>query len=338
MPGGVALEHRLTLYHEASKRSGSSFAEEIREGLSASPKRIAAWCLYDELGSVLFEAITLLPEYYLTRIETEILERHAEEIVALLEAPLEMIELGSGSGRKTRILIEAALRRQARLHYKPIDISPDALIASASSLLRAYDGLSVTAFAGDYRSALRSERLSLPRHALVLFLGSSIGNHEAREAVSLLRAVRESLSGGDALLLGADLRKSPSRIELAYDDPIGLTGCFNRNVLARINRELGGHFELDAFRYVVRYDERRACLDSFQESLREQRVRIDALGIEVAFAAGERIHTESSYKYDRAELERIAHESGFALERSWTDERGYYSLNLLRPAPIHGPI
>jgi dimethylhistidine N-methyltransferase len=330
MLGGVALKHRLTLYHEAAKHSGSSFTEEVREGLSAFPKRIAAWCLYDELGSVLFEAITLLPEYYLTRIETEILERHAEEIVNLLETPLEIIELGSGSGRKTRILIEAALHRQARLHYKPIDISPDALIASASSLINTYDGLSVTAFAGDYRSALRSERLAAPLPALVLFLGSSLGNHESHEAVSLLRDVREGLAKGDALLLGADLRKSPSLIELAYDDPIGLTGCFNRNVLARINRELGGHFDLDAFRYVVRYDEQRACLDSFQESLRTQRVRIDALDMEIAFNAGERIHTESSYKYDRAELEKIARESGLRLERSWTDEQGYYSLNLLR--------
>lgn len=328
--GGVALPERLTLYREAARRQGASFAEDVREGLSGVSKCLPACYLYDDLGSALFEAITLLPEYYLTRLEAEILEAKGQEIIDAVGGPLEMVELGSGSGRKTRLLIEAALRRQVRLHYKPIDISPDPLIASAATLLGAYDDLMVTAFAGDYRSVLGSPHLATKRRTLVLFLGSSIGNYESQAAIELLRSVRRGLNVGDALLLGADLRKSRRAIETAYDDSLGLTACFNRNILARINRELGGNFELDAFSYVVHYDEQRGCLDSFQESLWDQSVRIEALNMSVSFTAGERIRTESSYKYDKNELKSIAREGGFALERTWMDAQERYSLSLLR--------
>lgn len=328
-----AVSDRLIFHREEASAHSASFAEDVRAGMSATPKYIPPRWLYDELGSALFEAIMLLPDYYLTETEAGLLDRYGDEILASLAGPIGMIELGSGSGRKTRTLIEAALRRQERLHYKPIDISSAALTAWASALTAAYDDLSVTAFAGDYRKVLRSGLLDSPGRVLVLFLGSSIGNYEPKEARALLRAVSEGCKSGDALLLGVDLKKSRGDLELAYDDPLGVTACFNRNILARVNRELGGRFELDAFDFVVTYDEKRGCVDSFQESNRDQIVRIDELEREVRFARGERIHTESAYKYDRGDIEALARESGFIVERAWTDERERYALNLFVVEP-----
>ena len=324
---------RLIFYQEEASTHSASFAEDVRAGMSATPKYIPPRWLYDDLGSALFEAIMLLPDYYLTATEAALLDLYSDEILASLDGPIGMIELGSGSGRKTRTLIEAAFRRQERLHYKPIDISSAALAAWASTLTTAYDDLQVTAFAGDYRKVMRSGLLDAPGRVLVLFLGSSIGNYEPQEARALLRAVSEGLKSGDALLLGVDLKKSRRELELAYNDPLGVTACFNRNILARVNRELGGRFELDAFDFVATYDEKRGCVDSFQESKRDQIVRIDELEREVRFARGERIHTESAYKYDRADIDALARESGFVLERTWTYGRERYALNLFAVRP-----
>ncbi len=326
--GAAASLSRLTIDQEEAASASGSFGEDVRAGLSSSPKRLPARHLYDAVGSALYEAITLLPEYYLTRAECAILERYAGVILERV-GDAEIVELGPGNGSKSRIVLEAALRRQQIVHYHPIDISASALQVLAERLVAEYDRLVVSAHCGDYRRALLARRPRDDTRVMVMFLGSSIGNYERNEAVGLLQSIAMALRPGDALLLGVDLKKSRQELELAYDDPCGVTAAFNRNVLARINRELGGSFDLQRFRFLVAYDERRACVDSFQESVVDQRVAIAALGMHVDFARGERIHTESSYKYDADEIRAIARDGGFSVDAAWTDAAQRFSVNLL---------
>lgn len=318
------------LRFEESGPAGASgdFATGVRAGLTASPKYLPSRYLYDEIGSALYDAIVLLPEYYLTAAESEILERYADEIVACAGSA-EIAELGPGNGRKTRILLEAALRRHARVHYRPIDISRDALARLSQQLVSEYDRLSVSAYSGDYAHALRSYALRGSDRMLLLFLGSSIGNYRPHEAVALMRTIAAALRPGDSVLLGTDLKKSREQLELAYDDPGGVTAAFNRNVLARINRELGADLDLRAFRFAVHYDEARGCVDSFQESIVEQRVHVPALDLDVVFARDERILTESSYKYDEADLRDLASASGFNASAAWSDAARRFLVTLL---------
>jgi dimethylhistidine N-methyltransferase len=305
----------------------------VRRGLTSTPKRLFPKYFYDALGSQLFEAICLLPEYYLTRAEAEIFARHAGEIVAEAAggARVTLCELGSGSATKTRRLIEALLARQDALLYAPVDISPAALEASARALLEAFPRLSVAAYAGDYAAALPRlpENFDEAGRALVLFLGSNVGNFDRGEARDFLRSLRRVLREGDALLLGADLKKDARTLEEAYDDPVGVTAAFNLNLLARINRELGGDFRVRDFRHVAVYDEGAGRVEMHLESLRRQSVRVAALDLSVRFEEGERVHTENSYKYDRQGLAALAAASGFRLARTWLDADGLFSSNLL---------
>ncbi|HZB44215.1 MAG TPA: L-histidine N(alpha)-methyltransferase, partial [Pyrinomonadaceae bacterium] len=284
-------------------------------------------------GSRLFDAICLVPEYYLTRAEADIFARHAAEIVRRARAGarrLTLFELGSGSAAKTRRLIDALLATQPRLTYVPVDISTAALEESAGALLGDYGGLSVTAYAADYDAALPRlrENFEADARALVLFLGSNVGNFDRAEARDFLRRVRAALRPGDRLLLGADLRKDPRVLEAAYDDPLGVTAAFNLNLLARINRELGADFSLRDFRHVALYDEREGRVEMHLESTREQTVRIGALDLDVDFRAGERVHTENSYKYSLDELSALAADTGFEREHTWLDPAGRFSSNL----------
>ena len=307
----------------------ADFAQDVREGLTAASKRLSSKYFYDDLGSALFDAITLLPEYYLTRAETEILGEWGWEIVRALGNPVDFVELGSGSAVKTRILIEEALRVQRTLRYSPIDISGEALRASAQSLVERYPALTVTAYAADYFSVLRDGALKSPGRVLAMFMGSNIGNYEPHEARELLRALAASLKKGDGVLLGIDLKKDTRELELAYNDPAGVTAAFNKNLLGRINRELGGHFDLDDFRHVATYDARAGCVRSELEAQRTHTVRIDALDAEIAFGKNERIHTESSYKLSTEEIAALARDCGLEAARTWTDARGRFSVNLL---------
>ncbi len=324
---------RLTVRRLAGSGVAGSFAEDARRGLTSDPKSIPPKYFYDSLGSQLFEAICLLPEYYLTRAEGEIFERRAAEIVeeAAGGSRLVLAELGSGSASKTRRVIDAVLARQAALTYVPVDISTSALEASAHALLGVYERLSVAAYAGDYDSALPhlSENFAAGTRALVLFLGSNIGNFDRGGARDFMRRLRGSLRAGDALLLGADLKKERAVLEAAYDDPLGVTAAFNLNVLARANRELGADFNLRHFRHVAVYDEGEGRVEMHLESTREQTVNLGAPGASVSFRAGERIHTENSYKYSPAELSALASAAGFTLKRTWLDEAGRFSSNLL---------
>ena len=341
---------RVTLAIVEPAARAASFAHEVRAGLSAVPKRIPCRFFYDAEGSRLFEAICELPEYYVTRAEREILAAHADEIAASVPAETTLVELGSGSATKTRLLIEALLRRQETLRYVPVDISRSALEASALELVAAYPRLTVNAVAAEYQDGLRylytlaalraggagaataaAPGTDMPK--LVLWLGSNVGNLGRDEAAAFLRRVREAMGPRDHLLIGIDRRKDRAVLEPAYDDAQGVTARFNKNLLARINRELGGHFDLDAFDHRATYGEAEGRIVMELVSRRAQAVPIDALGIEVPFAAGEAIHTEDSYKYADKEIGALAAAAGFAVERQWYDAHRRFTDALLRPLP-----
>ncbi len=306
-----------------------SFGDDVRAGLTAARKYLPPKYFYDELGSAIFESICALPEYYLTRTEAAILDRRADEMVTALGGPIEFVEFGSGSARKTRALLEAALRHQDDVAYHPIDISPAALEDSSLALVAEFERLHVTAYASDYFDVLESAQLRTSKRVMALFLGSNIGNYDPSEARTLLRAMSAAFKPGDGLLLGADLKKDAAVLERAYNDPTGVTASFNKNVLARINRELGGRFDLDAFAHASRYDAARGSVDSFLVAQRGCNVPIEALGIDVRFSAAESIHTESSHKFDEADIARLATASGFRVERRWTDDAERFAVSLL---------
>ncbi len=323
------LTDRFALHRDPRPARVSTFAEDVRTGLGARPLSLAPKYFYDDLGSALFEAITRLPEYYLTRVERDLLATYGREIAGAIGGPLELVELGSGSAIKTRLLIDAILERQPALTYHPIDISAEAVTESSLALVGSYERLRVVAYASDYFPALREKRLVTHGRVLALFLGSNIGNFEPPEARELLRLLAAARHPGDGLLIGYDLKKDPSILELAYDDPTGVTAAFNKNLLARINRELGGDFDLNAFRFRARWNETSGAVESFLVSEREQRVRIPASGIDVEFADGDAIHTESSYKFTREEIVALAGECGFAEKKTYSDAAGRYALSLL---------
>jgi dimethylhistidine N-methyltransferase len=324
-----ALRFQLRLH--ALPQAGS-FAEDVRRGLTASPKVLLPKYFYDTLGSRLFEAICELPEYYLTRAETEIFASHAGEIAAALDGRLRLVELGSGDAQKTRLLIAAVLARQGELDYVPIDISQSAIEQSSDRLLGTYPELRITAYVAEYQEALRAIcHEPLPpgvARTLVPFLGSTIGNLDP-ERIDLLQDIRRCLRPGDGLLLGTDLRKDERVLLAAYDDALGVTAAFNLNLLVRINRELGGEIDLAAFRHRARYDPEKGRIEMHLESRRDQAVAIRGLGLEVAFAAGEAVHTESSYKFSPEQIVDLAGRTGFELRRTWTDSGRRFGSHLL---------
>jgi dimethylhistidine N-methyltransferase len=273
--------------------------------------------LYDEIGSALFDAITFLPEYGLTRADERLLVTHARDIAAALDGPVvDVIELGSGSGRKTRSLLSALGRG---LQYYPIDVSAEALARCGRELngLAEVYPLQETYLNGvDKAVARRRPGQSI----LVLFLGSTIGNFERHCAEAFLRDLRQRLRPGDSLLLGADLVKSRERLILAYDDPTGVTAAFNLNLLGRVNRELGANFDLRAFQHVARYNEQERRIEMHLHALADQNVNIAAADFSLRVRAGETIWTESSHKYTLQELPTIAARTGFGPLAQWVDQ------------------
>jgi L-histidine Nalpha-methyltransferase len=327
-----ARDQRLYIHNLVKRDPLAGLAEDVRKGLAAQPKRFLPKYFYDELGSQLFEAICLLPEYYLTRAENEILTRYADEIAGSVDGHITLVEMGSGSASKTRLVIEALLRRQAELLFMPVDISASALESSSRILLQSYPRLKIEAYAADYFAGLAELGKRPHRRTLALFLGSNISNFDPDEALRFLRALRSVLNKGDALLLGADLKKDPAILEAAYNDALGVTSAFNLNVLARINRELGGTFDLRAFRHQAFYNEALGRIEIYIESLADQVVRIAKLDLEISFAAGELIHTENSYKYDMDGMAQLAADTGFKRSRTWLDSQERFSSNLLLAA------
>lgn len=324
----MVRENRLQIRTLEPHAAPATFADDVREGLGKTPKTLPPKYFYDAMGSKLFEAICLLPEYYLTRAEREILEHSADEIVSRVPGPVELVEFGSGSAEKSRLLVAALLARQESLHYVPIDISVSALESSAHAMLELFPGLRITAYATDYEGAFSELREHGEASRLALFLGSNIGNLDAEQAHRFLSGVRATLRPGDALLLGADLKKDRVVLEDAYDDPLGVTAAFNLNMLVRMNREMDADFDVRRFAHRAVYDERDGCVRIHVVSLAEQTVEIRALGMRVRFGEGETIHTEDSRKYDVDDLSRMARRAGFTRAETWFDSKRRFSSNL----------
>lgn len=325
---------RLILLATPAVDLRESFAQAVSRGLSSRPKTLPCRFLYDEIGSRLFSRVTELEEYYPTRAEREILETRSKELASRFPPETTLVELGSGSSDKTRRILRAFLLQRDSLRYVPIDISRVELERTAYSLLDEFSSLELLALAGEYRPALQflSHRREFQGPKLLLWLGSSIGNFERPEAVRFLREVRATLRGEDRLLVGIDLRKDRETLEQAYDDPAGVTAAFNQNLLARINRELDGRFDVHAFRHKAVWEEDRGRVALFLVSLRAQRVMVNALDTEFSFTANEPIHTENSYKYSLVEIEALVDRAGFFLEEQWLDGSAQFSLNLFAPA------
>lgn len=341
---GNLINERLIIENLIEDDIDEKFAADVRQGLSSQPKQLPPKYFYDALGSKLFEAICLLPEYYLTRAEDEIFSTFAYDIVERaadfafshnLSTPSTLIELGSGSAHKTRSIIEALLEHRTHLEFIPIDISSSALEESSLAMVELYEDLKITAYRSDYLTALRhlKRELLTPRNShqsiLILFLGSNIGNFTPEEADRFLLCLREVMKPGDSLLLGADLKKDSAELIAAYDDPVGVTAAFNLNLLARINRTFKADFDLRAFKHIALYSEPHGRIEIYLESLGQQFVTINELQLQLNFAAGERILTEYSYKYTSEDLENLSARAGLKLIKSWLDAEQRFSSNLI---------
>jgi L-histidine N-alpha-methyltransferase len=341
----TTIEHRLPADYRAASLRADALA-----GLTATPKSLPPKWFYDAQGSALFEKITELPEYYPTRAERAILRAVAPEIAALTGATV-LVELGSGSSEKTRLLL-SALRDAGTLRgYVPVDVSESALAAAGDALTAEYPGLAVHAVVADFEKYLGvpsdpgaeatgndtagndttgNGTTGGPR--LIAFLGSTIGNMVPAEREVFLRRVRARLRPGDAFLLGTDLVKDQAVLVAAYDDSAGVTAAFNKNVLAVLNAELGADFDLDAFDHVAIWDAEREWIEMRLRAASAQSVRVADLGLTVKFAAGEEMRTEVSAKFREAGVRAELAAAGLAMRSWWTDPAGQFGLSLAVPA------
>ncbi|HVR44053.1 MAG TPA: L-histidine N(alpha)-methyltransferase [Thermoanaerobaculia bacterium] len=306
--------------------SVASFRDEVLAGLRSTPKSISPKYFYDARGSELFERITRLPEYYPTRVEIGLLESRTEELAALLGERWELIELGSGSSRKTRILLDAASGRGS---YLPVDISKDHLVDAAGQIAQEYPGVRVVAVCADYTRRLPLERLDPRARRIVFFPGSTIGNFEPPAAAEFLGNIATLLGDGDRVIIGVDLQKSPAILHAAYNDAAGVTAKFNLNLLQRINRELGANFDLRRFEHVALYDVTAGRIEMHLRSIGRQTVRIGPLEIDIEDR--EMIHTENSYKYTREAFAGLAKGAGLEPSEVWTDPELLFSIWVLEP-------
>ncbi|HHC07557.1 MAG TPA: L-histidine N(alpha)-methyltransferase [Actinobacteria bacterium] len=307
----------------------TELAADVRRGFTAVPKWLPSKWFYDDRGSELFERITELPEYYLTRAETELLERHAGEILAATR-PTELVELGSGSSTKTRLLLEALRRLGTGRRYAALDVSEGALEGAGAALAADHPWLEVEGFVGDLRHDLR--RVPRRGRRLVVFLGSTIGNLSPDERPEFFSAIRAGLEPDDAFLLGVDLVKEVATMIAAYDDAEGVSAEFNRNVLRVVNRELDGDLPVEDFAHVTRWVPEVSAMAQSLRATRPIRARIAALDLEVTFAEGEELHTEWSCKFTREGLGAELAEAGLHVAGWWEDGCGGFALALARPA------
>lgn len=307
-------------------RSRSQMLKDVRRGLTSTPKELSPKYFYDERGSELFEEITRLPEYYLTRSERALLEKVIAEIVSALR-PCSLVELGAGSARKTRLILDAMRAQGCAKDYVPIDVSRDFLEATARQLRADYPDVRVLPVASDITEPFALPDLASP--TLVVFLGSTIGNFPRDPAVNLLSHAAGTMGQADRFLIGVDLRKDPAVIHRAYNDSRGVTAAFNLNILERLNRELGADFSLDAFEHRALYSAEHHRVEMHLVAKRPQKVTIPAIG-EIGFSDGETIRTELSYKYDRGAVDDILQASGLVLERWLPADDGSFALALAR--------
>lgn len=324
------MKKHFMLTHAVTADSLSVFATDVRAGLlQEGQKELPSKYLYDDVGSALFEVISTLPEYGLTRADERLLRRYASEMVEQVPRPVMVAELGSGSGKKTRWILEALCRRQ-HTSYFPIEISRKAL-AMCTRELGDIDCVSIVGFEREYLDGLLEvvARRRTGQHVLVLFLGSTIGNFDRAAGVKFLQEMRRILETGDALLLGTDLEKPIPQLIAAYDDPLGVTAAFNLNLLARINRELDGDFLLSQLQHVARFNQEARSVEMHIRSRREQTVNIPASDLSLTLAEGETIWTESSHKYAITEVFEIARRAGFRCVAQWVDAEWPFAENLL---------
>ena len=322
----TTVEHRLPPDYRARTLRADAAA-----GLTAAAKTLPPKWFYDAQGSALFEKITELPEYYPTRAERSILRAVATRIAASSGAHV-LVELGSGSSDKTRLLLDALRDLGTLRRYVPVDVSESALVAAGDALAAEYPGLDVHAVVSDFEEHLGLPGLPAPDAAtgprLVAFLGSTIGNMLPAQRAAFLRRVRSQLRPGDAFLLGTDLVKDPSVLVAAYDDAAGVTAAFNKNVLSVLNAELGADFDPDAFDHVAVWDAEHEWMEMRLRSVAAQQVRVRDIGLTVAFDAGEQMRTEVSAKFRRSGVEAELATAGFAMRSWWTDEAGQFGLSL----------
>jgi L-histidine Nalpha-methyltransferase len=325
-------------------REFEEFANDVAMCLAGKSKYLSPKYLYDKIGSQLFEQICNQPEYYLTRTEVSILNKHAPAISKLVGSNIQIIELGSGSSSKTAILLSYLSSQKKRIYYFPIDISNSILTESARRLKSQFPNASIIGIRSDYNigidravtECMAAEKTkkninNSPYTKLVLFLGSSIGNFELKEARSLLRSIRQKLDTNDFLLIGFDLQKGESVLNAAYNDKAGITAKFNLNLLARINRELGGNFELGKFEHCAFYNREQHRIEMHLVSKTDQQLYIGALGKTFFLKKDESIHTENSYKYSLSQIASLAESCGFRLEKNFTDKKRWFDLALLSP-------
>jgi L-histidine Nalpha-methyltransferase len=306
---------------------------EVQRGLLRRPRSLPPWMFYDARGSQLFERITRLPEYYPTRTERSILASCCDAIIAAAcpdkSEAVRLVELGAGTASKTVILLDAAARSQSEVLYVPVDVSSDALDVACERIATSSPEVCVSPIVENYVTN-PPQLESFNGTTLGLYIGSSIGNFTPEEARTILRNLRSQLQSGDALLLGVDMVKDEPTLVAAYDDRDGVTAEFNRNMLHRLNRELGADFDLARFRHRAVWNPVESRIEMHLESTRNQFVRIAAVNSEVHFAKNERIHTENSYKFTGASIRGLLGETGFEVEQTWTDKRGWYSVTLAR--------
>ncbi|GAA3759089.1 L-histidine N(alpha)-methyltransferase [Terriglobus aquaticus] len=324
--------------------ANSAIAAAVREGLTAPRKSLPAWLFYDAEGSRLFEQITLLPEYYLTRTERAIFQAEADRIIAAAfqswhqatgdgqptpdgAGRLRLLELGAGTATKTGILLAAAVRAQGETEYLPIDVSESAIAEACLTLTETLPQVNLQPQVANYVT----DDLAIALHdgpTLALYIGSSIGNFGHDEAVAILRNLRAQLRPGDTLLLGTDLVKDTAILEAAYCDADRVTEAFNLNMLRRLNRELGAGFDLSTFRHVARYNREASRIEMHLRSTRTQQVSIPSLNLSIPFQAGESIHTENSYKFTPDSIRHLLREGGFAVTHTYTDPQNYFAVTL----------
>ena len=312
-----------------------AFADAVRKGLTQYPKSLPSRYIYDARGDALFQRIMEMPGYYLTRCETEIFNRHKEAIARRFSdpgSPFNLIELGAGDGKKTRLLLRELLGREAPFQYMPVDISENALSGLVAKLKEELPDLRSSPWQGTYFEVLREIGQMKDQRKVVLFLGSNIGNLLHPQALSFLKELRDTMGREDLLFIGFDQKKDPATIQAAYDDPEGITEAFNKNILGRINRELGGQFDPEKFRHWEVYDPETGTAKSYLVAREPMRVRIGELNLEVGFERWETIHTEISQKYDDRVVEWLAREAGLVVDGEFADSLGYYKDYLFRLA------
>lgn len=312
--------------------TNSTFAKDIDHGLSQYPKMLPSKYFYDKIGDKLFQDIMAMPEYYLTRTELQILEVNKSNIIQDInpnESGFDLLELGAGDGMKTKVLLKALFVNNVNCTYKPLDISLNALTLLKGDLQREMQNLTVETIHGDYFDSLKKLKKDNQRQKLILFLGSNIGNFTLNGATVFLSRLRENLNPGDGLLVGFDLKKDPGVILSAYNDSNGITAAFNKNLLARINKELGGNFNLNTFQHQPTYNPETGTTTSYLVSTQQQDVYLQALKRTFSFYPWESIHTEISQKFDHKTIEQMASEAHLSVKKIYTDKMQYYANYLL---------